>query len=83
MRFREWPFVYFSNGFISHLFGDNANINMWKSDYVKAWNSIKNDCGRFLKTKYNGRFVKNKRYQETGREYFTMMEMIVKDEITN
>ena len=56
---------------------------MWKSDYVKAWNSIKNDCGRFLKTKYNGRFVKNKRYQETGREYFTMMEMIVKDEITN
>ena len=26
--FRDWPFVYFSNGFISHLFGDNANINM-------------------------------------------------------
>ena len=38
--FRDWPFVYFSNGFISHLFGDNANINMWTSDYMKARNSI-------------------------------------------
>ena len=26
--FRDWPFVYSCNGFISHLFGDNANINM-------------------------------------------------------
>ena len=25
---REWPFVYFSGGFFSHLFGDYANINM-------------------------------------------------------
>ena len=25
-----------------------ANINMWKSDYMKAWNSMKNDCGRFV-----------------------------------
>ena len=41
-----------------------------------------NDCGRFnlLKIKYNGRFVKNKRYQETGKEYFTIVQMIVKDE---
>ena len=31
-------------------------------------------------TKCNGRFVKNKRYQETGKEYFTIVEMIVKDE---
>ena len=27
-----------------------------------------------LKTKCNGRFVKNKRYQETGKEYFTIMQ---------
>ena len=47
---------------------------------LKAWNSVKNDCGRFLKTKCNGRFVKNKRYQETGGEYFTIVQMIVKDE---
>ena len=33
-----------------------------------------------LKTKCNGRFVKNKRYQETGEEYFTIVQMIVKDE---
>ena len=33
-----------------------------------------------LKTKCNDRFVKNKRYQETGEEYFTMVQMIVKDE---
>ena len=26
--FRDWPFVYFSGGFISHLFGDYANINL-------------------------------------------------------
>ena len=36
-------------GFISHLFGDYTNINMWKSDFIKAWNSIKSDCGRFFK----------------------------------
>ena len=39
----------FFGGFISRRFGDYANINMWKSDYTKTWNSIKNDCGRFDK----------------------------------
>ena len=77
--FRDWPFVYFSGGFISHLFGDYANINMWKSDYMKAWNSIRNDCGRFVKNQMQ-RALKNKRYQETGKEYFTTVQMIVKDE---
>ena len=33
-----------------------------------------------LKTKCNGRFVKNKIYQETGKEYFTIVQMIVKHE---
>ena len=33
-----------------------------------------------LKTKCIGHFVKNKRYQETGKEYFTIVQMIVKDE---
>ena len=36
-------------GFISHLFDDYTNINMWKSDFIQAWNSIKSDCGRFFK----------------------------------
>ena len=34
--FRDWPFVYFCGGFISHLFGDYTNINMWKSDHTEA-----------------------------------------------
>ena len=38
---------------------------------MNAWNSIKNDCGRF---------VKNKRYQEMGKEYSTIVQMIVKDD---
>ena len=38
---------------------------------MNAWNSIKNDCGRF---------VKNERYQETGKEYSTIVQMIVKDD---
>ena len=33
-----------------------------------------------LKTKCNGRFVMNKRYQKTGKEYFRRVQMIVKDE---
>ena len=38
---------------------------------MNAWDSYKNDCSRF---------VQNKRYQETKKEYFTMVQMIVKDE---
>ena len=34
-----------------------------------------------LKTKCNGRFIKNKRYQETGKESFKIVQMIVKDEV--
>ena len=33
-----------------------------------------------LITKCNGRFFKNKRCQETGKEYFTIVEMIVKEQ---
>ena len=33
-----------------------------------------------LKTKCNGRYVKNKGYQETGKEYFAIVHMIEKDE---
>ena len=33
-----------------------------------------------LKTKCNGRFVMNKRYQKAGKEYFRRVQMIVKDE---
>ena len=34
-----------------------------------------------LKTKCNGHFIKNKRYQETGKESFKIVQMIVKDEV--
>ena len=36
-----------------------------------------------LKANCRGHFVKNKRYQETGKEYFTIVQMIVKEEVTN
>ena len=45
-------------------------VSMWKSDYMKAWNCFNKDCGRF---------VKNKIYQETGKEYCAIKQMIVKD----
>ena len=41
---------------------------------------LRTTVAALLKTKCNGRFVKNKRYQETGKEYFTIVQMIVKDE---
>ena len=39
-----------------------------------------NIVAALLETKCNGRFVKNKRYQEMGMEYFTIVQMIMKDE---
>ena len=33
-----------------------------------------------LNTKCNDRFIKNKRYQETSKGYFTIVQMIMKDE---
>ena len=42
--------------------------------------SIRNDCGRFVKNQMQRPLCKNKRYQETGKEYFTIVQMIVKDE---
>ena len=33
-----------------------------------------------FKIKCSGHFVKNKRYQETGKEYFIIVQMMVKDE---
>ena len=38
---------------------------------MKAWNFMKSDCGCF---------VKNKRYQGTGKENITIVQMIMKDE---
>ena len=78
--FREWPFVYFSGGFISHLFDDYANINMWNQTIWRLEILLGTIVAALLKTKYNGRFVQNKRYQETGKEYFTIVQMIVKDD---
>ena len=33
--FRDWPFVCFSGGFISHLFGDYANIKIRLDEGLK------------------------------------------------
>ena len=68
--FRDWPFVYFSGGFISHLFGDYANINLRKSDYMKAWNSIKNDCGRFVKNQMQRPLCLKQRISRNGQGIF-------------
>ena len=48
---------------------------MWKLEIL-----LRTIVAASLKTKCNGRFVKNKRYQETGKKYFTIVRMIVKDE---
>ena len=68
--FLDWPFVYFSSGFNSHLFGDYANINMWKSDNMKAWNSIKNDCGRFVKNQMQRPLCYEQKISKSGQPYF-------------
>ena len=41
----RWFFLWFYLSSVWYY----ANINRWKSDYIKTWNSIKNDCGRFVK----------------------------------
>ena len=62
------------------MFGDYANINMWNQTIWRLEILLGTIVAALLKTKYNGRFVQNKRYQETGKEFFTMVQMIVKDE---
>ena len=71
-----WRF-YFSGGFISHLFFILicGNKTIWRLEIL-----LRTILAALLKTKYNGRFVKNKRYQETGKDYFKIVQMILKDE---
>ena len=52
-----------------------GNQTIWRLEIL-----LRTTVAALLKTKNNGRFVKNKRYQETGKEYFTIVQMIVKDE---
>ena len=52
-----------------------VNQTIWRLEII-----LRTIVAAFSKTKYNGRFVKNKRYQETGKEYFTIVQMIVKDD---
>ena len=52
-----------------------VNQTIWRLEII-----LRTIVAAFSKTKYNGRFVKNKRYQETGKEYSTTVQMIVKDE---
>ena len=60
----------FFGGFISRRFGDYANINMWKSDYTKTWNSIKNDCGRFDKNQLQWPLCLKQKISRNGQEIF-------------
>ena len=46
---------------------------MWRLEIL-----LRTIVAALLKTKC--RFVKNKRFQETGKEYFTIVQMIVQDE---
>ena len=52
-----------------------GNQTIWRLEIL-----LRTIVAALLKTKYNGRFVQNKRYQETGKEYFTIVQMIVKDD---
>ena len=52
-----------------------GNKTIWRLEIL-----LRTIVAALLRTKCNGGFVKNKRYQETGKEYFTIVEMIVKEQ---
>ena len=51
------------------------NYTIWRPEIL-----LRTIVAALLKTKCSGLFVENKRYQEMGKEYFTIMQMIVKGE---
>ena len=51
-----------------------GNKTIWRLEIL-----LRTIVAALLRTKCNGGFVKNKRYQETGKEYFTIVQIIVKD----
>ena len=51
-----------------------GNKTIWRLEIL-----LRTIVAALLRTKCNGGFVKNKRYQETGKEYFTTVQIIVKD----
>ena len=51
------------------------NQTIWRLEIL-----LRTIVAALLKTKCNGRFVMNKRYQKAGKEYFRRVQMIVKDE---
>ena len=51
------------------------NQTIWRLEIL-----LRTIVAALLKAKGNGRFVKYKRYPETGKEYFRIVWMIVKDE---
>ena len=46
---------------------------------MKAWNSFKNDCGSFVKNQIKWPLCQKKKISRNGKEYFTIVQMIVKD----
>ena len=51
------------------------NYTIWRPEIL-----LRTIVAALLKTKCSGRFVENIRYQKTSKEYFTIMQMIVKGE---
>ena len=74
--YREKPSValatgycHFFGGFISRRFGDYAN-NMWKSDYMKTWNSTRNDYSRFVKNQMQWPLCLEQKISRNGQGIF-------------
>ena len=65
---------------LSHICLVTTQILICENQTLRLEILLRTIVAALLKTKCNGRFVKNKRYQETGEEYFTIVQMIVKDE---
>ena len=62
----RWFFLWFYLSSVWYY----ANINRWKSDYIKTWNSIKNDCGRFVKNQIQWALYLKQKISRNGQGIF-------------
>ena len=79
--FRDKPFVYFLV-VLSLICLVTMQILICENQTKRGLEILlRTIVAALLKTKCNGRFIKNKRYQEMGKESFKIVQMIVKDEV--
>ena len=79
--FRDKPFVYFLV-VLSLICLVTMQILICENQTKRGLEILlRTIVAALLKTKCNGRFIKIKRYQETGKESFKIVQMIVKDEV--